>query len=85
MMQDVSASTTGLQALKQVRSLRVEHATVTCLPPGITCLELVRCRLVASPRLMEGNTLASLTLDSCSGHVRATYRAATMPPLPGLH
>jgi hypothetical protein len=67
-MQDVSASTNGLQACSAVRVLHLEHATVTGLPPNLAKLEMVRCR-VTIPMVAPGKTLESLVIDSCTGQV----------------
>lgn len=67
-VQDGRACTAGLNSLAAVRVLRLEHVKVTCLPPCLEELSLVRCRLGA-PQLEAGRRLRSLTLDCCTGQV----------------
>ena len=69
--QDGRACTSGLAGLAAVRELRLEHVKVTCLPPALQDLSLIRCRLGPSPQLEAGTRLRSLHIASCTGQVHA--------------
>ena len=54
-----------------MRELRLEHVKVTCLPPALQDLSLIRCRLGPSPQLEAGTRLRLLHIASCTGQVLA--------------